>query len=589
MGVSDVTQPDTPASAPEDPAARSPLGDLGTEPARRRWPKVVLGIGIGVAVLGGAYLAAAYYLGDRVPRETSVAGVQIGGMTASQAEEALSEGLADVGAQPVVIVVDGANVQVDPVAVGLALDAEATVDQFTGYTLEPRVLLGHVLGLGEQPAVSTVDTADLEAAVGAAAPELEVAPVEGAIGFSGTEAVPVEPADGVAVDVEATSALLRETWLEGGPVVGVTEVVEPTVDAEAVQTAMETIAGPLTSAPISVAAGETVTPIPLEALVAVSRIEPEGAGLVLRIDGEALKAKVYELTPGIGEEPKDASIVLQGGAPVVVPSVAGVGIDAAALADAAAVAAVSTTDRTARIELVQVEPELTTEEAQALGIVEKVSEFSTPMPYDPVRTQNLVAGTAIISGDIVMPGETFSLIDALGPITAARGFTMSHVVVDGNVSEALGGGLSQLATTTYNASYFAGMDDVFHKPHSRWFDRYPEGREATMFTPSIDMQWRNNTQYGVLVQAWVANSRTHVALWSTKVWDVESVTGPRYNITAPRTVYNTSADCTPESGGQSGFTVQVTRTRTRAGEAPETQKWTTTYQPWNRIVCGAAP
>ena len=524
-----------------------------------------------------------------MPKETSVAGVEIGGMTVAQAEAALTEGLAERAAQPVVIVVDGANAQVDPAAVGLAFDVEATVDQFTGFTLAPQVLLGHVLGLGEQPAVSTVDEPDLEAAIGAITPELDVAPIEGAITFAGTEAQAVQPEDGVAVDVEATAERVRETWLDGTSIEAVTSVVSPTIDSEAVQAAMDQIVRPLTSAPISVTIGETVTPIPLEALLAVSRIEAEGSDLVLRIDGEALKAKVYELTPGIGEQPKDATVRLENGAPVVVPAVSGVGIDAAALADAATTAALSTTDRTAVVDLVPVEPEFTTEEAQALGIVEKVSEFSTPMPYDPVRTQNLITGTSIINGDIVLPGETFSLIDALGPITASRGFTVSHVVVDGNVSEALGGGLSQLATTTYNASYFAGMDDVFHKPHSRWFDRYPEGREATMFTPSIDMQWRNNTDYGVLVQAWVAGGRTHVALWSTKVWDVTSVTGPRYNITAPRTVYNTSADCTPESGGQSGFTVKVTRTRERAGQAPETQTWTTTYQPWNRIVCGAAP
>lgn len=565
------------------------LGDLGTENKKRAWPWVVAGAGVGLAVLGGGYLAAAYYLGDRVPRETSVAGVQIGGMTIEQAEQALADGLADRATAPITLVAGDARATINPGDIGLTLDVEGTVAQFTGFTYQPSVLLGHLVGLGDQPAVSAVEDADLEAAVGAVTENLDVVPTEGAVEFEGTEAVVVEPAEGLRVDVEETAALVKETWLEGEPITAVSDVVEPIITAEAVQTALTTLAQPLTSAPISVAVGETVTPIPLEDLLAVSRIEPEGSDLVLRIDGEALREKVYELTPDIGERPKDATVELQGGVPTVVPAVAGVGIDPAALTDAASAAALSTTDRTARVELVQVEPEFTTEEAQALGIVEKVSEFSTPMPYDPVRTQNLVTGTAVISGTVVMPGETFSLIDTLGPLTRARGFTVSHVVVDGNVQEAIGGGLSQLATTTYNAAYFAGMDDVFHKPHSRWFDRYPEGREATMFTPSIDLKWRNNTDYGVLVQAWVADGRTHVALWSTKVWNVESVTGPRYNFRAPTTVYNTSSTCTPESGGQSGFTVQVTRTRSMEGQAPETQTWTTTYQPWNRVVCSAPP
>lgn len=571
------------------PADGSPLGGLGAEPRRRSRAKMLAWFGGVVVVLAAAYLGTAYYLGDRVPRDTQVAGVELGGLTADQAESVLTEELAAVVAQPVVIVADGASSQFDPADAALGLDAVATVDQFTGYTLAPHVLIGHLTGLGEQPAVTTGEQADLEAAIEALTPELNVAPIEGAITFSGTEAEQVEPEDGLAVDVAATAALVRGTWLEGEPIQAVTDVVSPTIDADAVQAAMESVVRPLTSAPISVAAGDTVTPLTLEALVAASRIEPDGSDLVLRIDGDALKAAVYELNPDIGEQPKDAAVELKDGVPVVVPAVSGVGIDPAMLAEAAATAALSTTDRTARVDLVQIEPELTTEDAQALGIVEKVSEFSTVMPYDPVRTRNLITGTSIINGTIVMPGETFSLIDTLGPITAARGFTMSHVVVDGNVSEALGGGLSQLATTTYNAAYFAGMDDVFHKPHSRWFDRYPAGREATMFTPDIDLKWRNNTEYGVLVQAWVADSQTHVAFWSTKVWTVESVTGPKYNFTAPRTIYNTSSSCTPESGGQSGFTIQVTRTRTREGQEPEKQTWTTTYQPWNRIVCGAAP
>ena len=78
-------------------------------------------------------------------------------------------------------------------------------------------------------------------------------------------------------------------------------------------------------------------------------------------------------------------------------------------------------------------------------------------------------------------------------------------------------------------------------------------------------------------------------MWGTDVWDVSSVTGPRYDFRAPTTVYNTSDDCLAEAGGSSGFTVQVTRTRSRDGEVDERRTWTTRYQPWNRVVCGPPP
>lgn len=585
MDVTGVTPPHTTAD-------ESPLGDLGQQggPPRRRWRGVLVVAGAAAGLLVAGYAAAALVLADEVPRETTVAGVALGGMSAAEAQRALEDGLADVAAQPVVVVAGETQGQVDPATVGLALDAEATVDTLTGVTFDPRVLLGHLVGLGEQPAVSTVDVADLEAAVGALAADLDLPAVEGAIAFDGDEPVVTEPVVGRVTDVEATAARIQEQWLEGEPVEAVTIDRAPVIGADAVETALTTLAEPLVSAPISVAVSTgPATTVAVDDLVAAVRIVPEGDALVLDVDGDALAATVLSRLPDVGTPATDATVVIENGAPVVKPAAPGVGLDVDGLEEAVAAAVVSGVDRTAQVELVETEPTVTTEAVQALGIVEKVAEFSTPMPYDPVRTQNLVTGTGIINGTIVMPGETFSLIEALGPITLDRGFTISHVVVDGNVSEAIGGGLSQLATTTYNAAHFAGMDDVFHKPHSRWFDRYPMGREATMFTPDIDLQWGNNTEHGILVQAWVADSRTHVALWSTKVWDVESVTGSPYAFTQPRTVYSTASTCTPESGGKRGFTVQVTRTRTREGQEPETQTWTTTYQPWNNIVCGPAP
>jgi vancomycin resistance protein YoaR len=578
VGVSEVPQAEEPI-----------LADVGTsEPPKRRSTalRVVLVV---VLVLVAAYVAAAYFLGDRVPRDTQVAGVEIGGRTAPAAEQALAESLAEVQQQPVTLVAREAQAQINPAEAGLALDAEATVDELTGFSLSPALLLGHLLGLGPQPAVSTVDEAGLQAALQAAAEDLDTAPVEGAINLAGNRAEPVEPQDGYAVDVEETAERIRETWLEGEPVEAVLDVQEPTIGSAAVGAAMEDVAEPLTSGPIAIRTDSITTEIPVEELLAVSRIDPDGDELVLRIDGAGLQATLHRLAPQIGEAPRDATVVLQGGRPVVVPAASGIGVDPEQLAEAATRAALSTSDRTAVVDLVEVQPSFTTEQAEALRIVEKVSEFSTPLTADRQRTQNLIVGTAKINGTLVRPGETFSLLDALGPITPAAGFNESGVVVEGFVSRAVGGGLSQLATTTYNAAYFAGMEDVFHQTHSRWFDRYPEGREATIFTPSVDLTWRNNTEYGVLVQAWVAGNRTWVALWSTKYWDVRSVTGPRYNITRPTTVYNTSDDCTPESGGSPGFTVQVTRTVSRAGEVVENRTLTTRYQPWNRVVCGPPP
>ncbi len=71
----------------------------------------------------------------------------------------------------------------------------------------------------------------------------------------------------------------------------------------------------------------------------------------------------------------------------------------------------------------------------------------------------------------------------MGERTAENGFTIGYVISNGVLVKDYGGGVSQMATTTFNAMFFAGLEDIEHKPHSFYIDRYPEGREATVAWP----------------------------------------------------------------------------------------------------------
>src|SRR5690606_29363074 len=120
----------------------------------------------------------------------------------------------------------------------------------------------------------------------------------------------------------------------------------------------------------------------------------------------------------------------------------------------------------------------------------------------------------------------FSLNETVGERTAANGFTEGYIISDGIFRKDLGGGVSQIATTTFNAMFFAGLEDVEHKPHSVYIDRYPVGREATVAWPSVDLKFKNTTPYGVLVKASVEKSApggegsATVSMFSTKRWDI---------------------------------------------------------------------
>ncbi len=135
------------------------------------------------------------------------------------------------------------------------------------------------------------------------------------------------------------------------------------------------------------------------------------------------------------------------------------------------------------------------------------------------------------------------------------------------------------------------MKIVEHTPHSEWFTRYPEGREATIFTPTIDMKWTNDTPYGALIQAWVdpTANNVHVRIWGTQYWTVESTTSGRWNVLAPTTVYSQSPTCEAQRAGNPGFTVKVRRVVLLGDQVHSDETWTVSYKAQNAIVCGAAP
>jgi vancomycin resistance protein YoaR len=160
----------------------------------------------------------------------------------------------------------------------------------------------------------------------------------------------------------------------------------------------------------------------------------------------------------------------------------------------------------------------------------------------------------------------------------------------------LGGGVSQIATTTFNAMFFAGLEDVQHKPHSVYISRYPEGREATVAWPSVDLRFRNDTSHGVFVTASVRKAApggqgsATVSMWSTKTWDISSRKSARYAFTDPPTRYLDAPDCEASSGGP-GFQVDVTRVFRRPGsvETVRTERFHTVYNPEPRLICGKKP
>lgn len=198
---------------------------------------------------------------------------------------------------------------------------------------------------------------------------------------------------------------------------------------------------------------------------------------------------------------------------------------------------------------------------------------------------NIRKTAEIVNGAMVAPGDTFSLNGYTGPRGAAQGFVESGIILNGRADKAVGGGISQFATTLYNAAYFAGMEDVAHTPHSYYISRYPAGREATVYEGAIDLKFKNTSQYPVLISTSADDKNVTVKLMGVKTVNVESVSGGRWAQTQPNTVNLSGNDCTPSSGAP-GFTTSDTRiVKGLDGREISRDTTTTVYDPSPIVKC----
>jgi len=341
------------------------------------------------------------------------------------------------------------------------------------------------------------------------------------------------------------------------------------------------------SAPLTLA-GTAPVEVPVTAIAAATTIAPDTSdGFTVTVDVAALRAPFTGAVQATETAPVDARIAIVDDRPVISPSVPGRTVDWAAT-DAAIEPALRG-DHRAVVGYAIAEPALTTEQAQALGITEVIGEFTTG-GFAAASGVNIRVVAEKVDGAIVLPGATFGLNAFTGPRGEEQGYVPAAIIQEGALSIAVGGGISQFATTLYNAAYFAGLGDVTHTPHSFYISRYPPGREATVFDGEIELAFSNDYPTGLLIQTIWTDSDITVRLWGTKHVDVESQTSDRFDFTSPQVVVKPFGQpCTP-SAGSSGFTVVNTRIiRDRSGAELRREDFTTVYNGQQNVVCSPAP
>ena len=563
----------------------------------------LIATGVVLAVLVGTFgVGAAYaYAGD-VPQGTTILGIDVGGMSRAEAEAALTEGLAqrsEALAAPVPVRIGDAETEIQPEAVGLAVDVPASVARAASGNPISAMFGGRAV----EPVV-TVDPQRLDEALGDTADEVSEAMTMPAVEFDGTTPVPVYPEPGLGLDPERTAAAVTAAWPAREPtgsgwvepsVITVPLVeINPVTTAEEVDRLVAELARPAVAAPVTVElpAGDTLTATP-EVIATSLQLEADSRGEIIpEVDPEALREGLADQLAGLEREPVDAHFVIENGSPRIVDSVPGELVEMERLATD--LLGVLTDDEPRRVaaEVAAEQAEVTAADLEELGVTEQVSTFTTYFTggLSEPRSQNIVRVAEIVDGALVPPGEVFSLNGFTGERSYEQGFVDAPVILNGRLVPGVGGGISQFTTTLFNAAYYAGLEDVEHSPHSYWYSRYPAVIEATIFYPTLDLKFRNNTPHGVLIDTSYRSDSVTVTMWSTAVWDdVTTEYGPRRDVTEPPTKYlEPGPDCIATQGIE-GFTQDAWRVFHRDGQEVEREKFSWRYDAQPQFICGEEP
>ncbi len=487
-----------------------------------------------VTVTAGAGALLATRAGEALPG-TTVAGVDVQGLDRREVLARVGPLALSRTTGPLLVTAGDRRIPVDRAALVDPVGLEGLADRAvragrSGYPLAS--VVGPLLP-GQEHAVGLpveVDEQAVRTRVDALAAGLRRAVEPGGIAVEGTTVTVRAPVAGRELDRAAARAQLTEA-LRTGRAEPLPLPLQETAPASTLQE-VEQVAAQARAAlagPYRLSAGSAVLELaPRQVGEALRAVRRDGR-LVLDVDRAVLGRTVAGLASAVDRAPRDARFEVAGRPPRfddkgstswtprpaqvrVVPGRTGVDVDVEA-AVARVAELVASGGRTGALPARTVAPERTTAALSGAGVTGLVSTFTTYYTAGQPRATNIARIAEIVDGTYLAPGETFSLNGTAGRRTRAKGFVADGAIIDGELEDVVGGGVSQFATTTFNAAFFAGLPIPDHQPHSFFISRYPAGRESTVNFPTIDVVFRNDTAHGLLVKASTTASSVTVALY----------------------------------------------------------------------------
>lgn len=244
-----------------------------------------------------------------------------------------------------------------------------------------------------------------------------------------------------------------------------------------------------------------------------------------------------------------------------------------------------------------IKPNLTTDKVNKMGIQELIGSGTSLFQHSiENRIYNVNLAASRLNGILVAPGETFSFAKAIGDVSAFTGYKQAYVIQNGKTILGDGGGVCQVSTTLFRAILNAGLPVVERTAHAYRVGYYeqdsPPGIDATVYVPSVDLKFKNDTGHHVLIQTLVDLNELRLTfnLYGTKDGRISVLSTPVISSQTPAPEPKYEDDPTLPKGqvkqvdfAAAGARVFFTRTVTKNGKVTISETFNSNYRPWQAV------
>lgn len=244
-----------------------------------------------------------------------------------------------------------------------------------------------------------------------------------------------------------------------------------------------------------------------------------------------------------------------------------------------------------------ISPTLTTEKVNKMGINELIGTGTSLFAHSiETRIYNVNLGATRLNGILIAPGEVFSFAKAVGDVSGLTGYKQAYIISGGKTVLGDGGGICQVSTTLFRAALNAGLPIVERTAHAYRVGYYeqdsPPGIDATVYVPTVDLKFKNDTGHYILIQTIVDLNELRLTfmLYGTSDGRISVISTPVVTNQSPAPPDKFEDDPTLPKGivkqvdfAAAGANVYFTRTVTKDGKVIISDKFTSNYRPWQAV------